>query len=296
MKIKEMITCELVGGLGNQLFQIFATLAYAIQYNTSVMFEYSSHTSPYQTADSVELRHTYWNTFFVHIINLTTYSLAANSTIDLSSFFPYLEPRFQYDPLPREIAERNMKLSGYFQSYKYFHQQEQYIFKLLKIEKLQNMVKKIYEFPFPLNECTSLHFRIGDYQYHPQRHSILTLEYYKKALTCLFQKRTEQNVLCFCQEEDDALVNMQINVLKETFPEATFVKIGYEISDWEQLLIMSCCRDNIIANSTFSWWGAYLNRRDKNDAFIFYPSKWFGDDYNNKTTDLFPPHWLRINA
>jgi len=290
-----MITCELVGGLGNQLFQIFATLAYAIQYNTSVMFDYSSHTTAYhQSPSTFDLRHTYWNTLFVHIINLTTYSLPPNSTIDLSTFFPYKELRFEYNKLPEEISKRNMKLTGYFQSYKYFQAQEKYIFKLLRIEKLQETVRNVYEFPFSLDQCVSLHFRIGDYKYSEPRHNVLTLEYYKKALTSLFENRTEQNVLYFCQKEDDEIVHLQINVLKETFPNATFFKISYDISDWEQLLLMSCCRDNIIANSTFSWWGAYLSRHDKNDKIVYYPSKWFGDYYNDKTVDLFPPQWVEV--
>lgn len=281
-----MITCQLSGGLGNQLFQIFATLAYSIKYNTSVMFEYNNETTSYMTPEGAKMRHTYWNTFFVHMINLTTYSLSPQSMIDISSFFPFQEPRFNYVELPEEISKRNMKLVGYFQSYKYFLEKEKYILKLLKIKKLQDMVKKIYEFPFPLNETVSLHFRIGDYQYH-DKHPVIPLEYYKKALRNLFEKRKEQNILYFCQDEDIVLVNLQINILKEEFPQAIFVKS--ESTDWEELLLMSCCRDNIIANSTFSWWGAYLNQNEK---IVYYPSKWFSD--NTNTDDLFPPEWIKI--
>jgi hypothetical protein len=281
-----MITCQLSGGLGNQLFQVFATLAYSIRYNISVMFEYKNETTEYRTPEGIQMRDTYWNTFFVHIIGLTTYSLERNSGIDVSSFFPYKEPRFEYNKLPPEISTRNMKLVGYFQSPLYFQDKEEYIFKLLKIQKLKEMIKKIYDFS---EECVSLHFRIGDYQYLDE-HPVLPLEYYKKSLRYIFQKRENRNVLVFSQKEDEILVDLQLSILRREFPEATFTKVDEHVSDWEQLLIMSCCRDNIIANSTFSWWGAYLNRGDK---IVCYPKKWFNSSKN--TSNMFPEDWVMVN-
>jgi hypothetical protein len=55
---------------------------------------------------------------------------------------------------------------------------------------------------------------------------------------------------------------------------------------------MSCCHHNIIANSSFSWWGAYFNSYI--DKMVFYPSKWFGDTIKNDTRDLCPPEWIKI--
>lgn len=275
-----MITCQLSGGLGNQLFQVFTTLAYSIQYNISVMFEYTNETTEYITAEGIKMRHTYWNTFFIHIINLTTYSLPQNSLIDIVSFFPYKEPHFHYAPLPKEISTRNMKLVGYYQSYKYFHEKKKYIFKLLKIQKLQEMVQKIYEID---TNSVAMHFRLGDYQYHESVHPILNLDYYKKALDSIVKKRGNCKVLYFCEED----ISLQINILKEEFANCIFTKIDDTISDWEQLLLMSCCRDNIIANSTFSWWGAYLGNQE--DRIVCYPKKWFSDD--KITRDMFLPTW-----
>jgi hypothetical protein len=278
-----MITCQLSGGLGNQLFQIFTTLAYSIRYNISVMFEYTNETTEYITPEGIKMRDTYWNTFFVNIIGLTTYSLSRNSMIDVSSFFPYKEPMFEYKELPVEISTRNMKLVGYFQSYKYFQDKEEYIFKLLKIHKLQEMVKKIYE--LSIEDSVSLHFRIGDYQ-HSDEHPIVPLEYYKKALRIV----GNNDVIVFSQKEDEHLVDIQLNVLREEFPETIFTKIDSTISDWEQLLLMSCCKHHIIANSTFSWWGAYLNRGNK---IVCYPEKWLESKI---TKDMFPDSWVKIST
>jgi hypothetical protein len=83
--------------------------------------------------------------------------------------------------------------------------------------------------------------------------------------------------------------------LKSKFEDIKFVNIDSTIPDWKQMLMMSCCHHNIIANSTFSWWGAYFNRNP--DKIVCYPNKWFGPALANKTTDdLFPPEWRKISC
>ena len=69
----------------------------------------------------------------------------------------------------------------------------------------------------------------------------------------------------------------------------------FQLTDWEELLLMSCCQHNIIANSSFSWWGAYLSNNPI--QITCYPSKWFGPLLTNKndTSDLFPPTWSCIS-
>ena len=103
----------------------------------------------------------------------------------------------------------------------------------------------------------------------------------------------ERHILYFCEKQDNEDVENTINKLKIKFPTCVFEKANDEIEDWKQMIIMSCCKDNIIANSTFSWWGAYFN--DNTDKNICYPSQWFG--YKNShlvTADLFPETWNKI--
>jgi hypothetical protein len=72
-----------------------------------------------------------------------------------------------------------------------------------------------------------------------------------------------------------------------------FIRVGDEASDWQQMVLMTSCNAHIIANSTFSWWGAFLASSKQ----VYYPSKWFGDklSYHN-TVDLFPEHWNKIET
>ena len=87
-----------------------------------------------------------------------------------------------------------------------------------------------------------------------------------------------------------------IESLKLIFKEEPirFIKVSDEIPDWKQLLIMSNCDHNIIANSTFSWWGAYFNL--KTDKIICYPSIWFGNNLQqHNINDMCPTFWTRID-
>ena len=102
-------------------------------------------------------------------------------------------------------------------------------------------------------------------------------------------------VLFFCEKSDNADV---INIINELplNERIEYMKVNDTIDDWKQMLIMSCCHSNIIANSTFSWWGAYLN--DNPHKKVYYPSTWFGGRLSSKnnTNQLFPESWIRVNC
>ena len=81
------------------------------------------------------------------------------------------------------------------------------------------------------------------------------------------------------------------------FPHVEFIKVPDDIPDWKQLLFMTWCDRFILANSSFSWWGAYLGEHvSKQRKKVTYPSPWFGPQLaHNQTHDLCPPHWNKIN-
>jgi hypothetical protein len=146
------------------------------------------------------------------------------------------------------------------------------------------------------NNIISMHFRIGDYKQIQQIHPIATYNYYEKALTYIKNQGIKPNenytILYFCEDGDidDAL--KIIRQLEMKFSLFKFERGMKEIADWEQLLLMSNCHHNIIANSSFSWWAAYLNNWD--DKVVCYPSIWFGSEKKNNITDLCPHTWKKI--
>jgi hypothetical protein len=71
-----------------------------------------------------------------------------------------------------------------------------------------------------------------------------------------------------------------------------FIRVNPHLDDWEQMLLMSLCEHNIIANSTFSWWGAYLNSNV--EKIVCYPDQWFSPKANKDTSDLFLEDWVKI--
>ena len=117
--------------------------------------------------------------------------------------------------------------------------------------------------------------------------------FFKNKTKIVLEIPDDYKVIVFCEEQDKDNVNQLIDNLSSKHNH-NFVIIDHSIPDWKQLLIMSMCNINVIANSTFSWWGAYFNEND--DKKVIYPSVWFGNELKNNTDDLFLPDWIKIDA
>ena len=273
-----MITTEIMGGLGNQLFQIFNLISYSLTHKTSFYFENKK-------AARKDRPH-YWNNF---LMSLRPFLRIVFDKRDLPL---YKEPNFHYDKIQSfEEINQPFKFFGYFQSYKYFQEKEEDIFKFIKLNESKEQLKEDYSY----DNMVSLHFRLGDYVNLQQHHPLMPIQYFGEALQKLIKDTNKDNwkVLYFCEDKDIHPVNLNISILKTHCPNLSFEKINSKYSDWQQMLIMSHCQHNIIANSSFSWWGAYFNQNK--DKKVYYPSVWFGPAQGNKNTDdLFPPEWNKI--
>jgi hypothetical protein len=269
-----------MGGLGNQLFQIFTLIAHSINTNQKFIL-------PEKLSESVQ-RHTYWSSIFV---NLQKY---ISNTDTLVNWNEYNEPNFHYNKLP--LSADNLILHGYFQSYKYFDNEWKQISNIIGFNKQIEQTKTKYSNYFNQDCVISMHFRLGDYV-NSQYHLTLDYNYYEKSIELIINKTNINNftVLYFCEENDVQTVDLIIINLQNKFLELKFIKINFTICDWEQMLLRSLCNHNIIANSTFSWWGAYIGYKLNEDKIICYPSKWFGPFLShNKTDDLFLDKWIKI--
>jgi hypothetical protein len=263
-----------MGGLGNQLFQIFFLISQSIDKNKSFHFE------P-RECDRID-RPYYWNNFLSSLNRFIVEK--SNPSIPTIS-----EQSFHWEPI-KHVAH-DVKYFGYFQSYKYFINNENQIINIINFNEQQNNYKNIYMY----HNTISLHFRLGDYVGKSEHHPILNIDYYKCAINDIICRtgKDDWNILYFCEEQNIKEVYEKINILQNNFNNISFEKIDNNYADWEQMLIMTLCQHNIIANSTFSWWGAYLN--NNSEKLVYYPSVWFGPAQGNKImNDLFPDNWNQI--
>uniref|UniRef100_A0A6C0KRN5 Glycosyltransferase n=1 Tax=viral metagenome TaxID=1070528 RepID=A0A6C0KRN5_9ZZZZ len=282
-----MITCNLQGGLGNQLFQIFTTLSYALKYSKAFFFI----NIPVLTNGSI-IRYTYWETF---LSNLKPFLKNKNDVIQLI----YLkENGFLYEDI-KIPQNQNIMLVGYFQSHMYFDKYKNMICKLIKLDEKKQIVKERMGERMVEN-VISMHFRLGDYKKLPEYHPILGERYYINSISYILKEQTNKNrkvsekILYFCEDDDFLEVEKTIKILESNFPLLKFERENSFLNDWEQLLQMSFCSYNIIANSTFSWWGAYLN--NNNEKIVCYPDEWFGKKVSHNTSTLFPEDWIKIDT
>lgn len=272
-----MITCQIMGGLGNQLFQIFATISHAINTNSKFIFLNSI---------AYGKRNSYWYTFL--------YGLKFSLVQQLPNKMKWLrEKGFHYQSIPACNSNNDYLLCGYYQSEKYFKDNYDTIYKLLKLHIFKEEIQNKYDYNY--NQLISMHFRVGDYVKIQDCHPIMKYEYYHNCISYLIEKLQNDalQILYFCEEESNVAVGNIIYMLKQSFPNCNFIKASDELKDWEQMLMMSYCAHHIIANSSFSWWGAYFN--PSKEKIVCYPEKWFGPKLSmNNTIDLCPEEWNKI--
>lgn len=308
-----MITCNLMGGLGNQLFEIFTTISYAIKTKKNFFF---INKDKLGDGENVTIRYTYWNTLLSELQPFLVHEIQSNDNIVMIR-----EKDFTFNELLLdEIIDKNnnenynenhneiLMIVGHFQSYKYFNNYYKEIYELLEISKYRdNLLKKLNKITNNTNKITlnlynlyffkysiSIHFRIGDYKKAQHFHPILNINYYIKSLKYIqsMYPHINFNILYFYEVEDTNVVNTMIKELKNIFIDYNFISGEKNIEDWEQLLLMSCCHHNIIANSSFSWWAGYFNTYT--NKIVCYPSIWFNIKDKNYMKDLCPLEWIKI--
>jgi|688.fasta_scaffold334865_2 hypothetical protein len=267
-----MIYCKLKGGLGNMLFQIAAAKSLAIDNNTDCYFPNLLEHLKYLDIDKThnpELNHS--NEYIQILKKLKVNSLPQNRTSLITYPFDFIET---------PTIKENTIIDGFFQSEKYFSHNRNEILKFLNFDFIEKeSIEKKYEFIFS-KRCTSIHIRRGDYLKYPNHHPVQTSKYYLDAIEIL-NKDTD----LFIVFSDD------INWCKENLKLDNIIYIEGE-KDYIELYLMKNCHNNITSNSSFSWWGAWLNENPSKK--VVGPLIWFGNAIKHNTGDILPEKWIKI--
>lgn len=288
-----MIIVKLSGGLGNQLFQYATGRALAIRKKTGLCFDTSNYgreeagvirrgiaLQHFQVEGTIATPHQ-----LRKLLQPSLLSKLARKIFALPSVY-YRERFFHFDP---EVLETGttVLLDGYWQSEKYFKAIAPVVRKDLRVISPLSAETRAMADRIANTRSVSLHVRRGDYVNDPKTlsyHGVCEPGYYTKAIAALKERVGEMEIFVFSDDMDWAKENISTE-----FP-MTFVNHPGR-QDYEDLYLMSLCRHNIIANSSFSWWGAWLNINP--GKAVVAPARWFNES-NADTKDLLPPEWLKV--
>jgi hypothetical protein len=256
-----MIVTKIQGGLGNQLFQWAVTRNLSITHNTEYYFDLNQIGKSFPDVSSRGLE---LDKFKKLIINHQSYTPNLNRITDNYIF--------------KEIGD-NTYLDGYWQSEKYFKENENIIRRELEIpDDVKSYLNEKY--PFLTENTISIHVRRGDYVRLSNYHPIQSVKYYEDSYDIINDKNV--NVAIFSDDIEWCEKHL-------IFDNIHYIKGESNIND---LYMMSLCNHNIISNSTFSWWGAWLNNNQNKK--VIAPSLWFGDLLKHPTTDIIPKEWIKL--
>ena len=201
------------------------------------------------------------------------------------------EMKFSYYELPI-ITGMNVLIDGYRQSYKYWWENKEEVYKAFRFkDELVNECERVMR---PIKnlkkQVVSVHFRFTDYLNLKDYHTcLIDTDYYEKAIS-QFDK---DNTIFFVFSDDLQMAYEYMNKLREKLG-ISFTTVE-NTSDVQDLILMSMCDSNIIANSSFSWWGAALNKNTNKK--IVAPEKWFGSNYTSQgwdAKDVYLPNTIII--
>lgn len=200
------------------------------------------------------------------------------------------ESSFKFDKKLLQVKS-SVYLSGYFQSYKYFIENESFIKGIFRFpfDKIQFQTRKYLNTIESVN-AISVHVRRGDYVLNNEVnsiHGVCGKAYYLSAIN--YFKEQYKEVAFFFFSDD-------INWVKESFNDLEINKYYVDLvnePNWVDMFLMTKCKHNIIANSSFSFWGAWLNNNLHKE--VIAPKQWFTDKkMNDKTKDLLPKQWIKL--
>jgi len=285
-----MIYVRIRGGLGNQLFQYSAARSLADRLNVNLGLdtrEYNAN-SPFEMGlkhfniraefNPKGLMKHKKNGFSKYILDI---ALGNHKNV-------YKETNLGFNNLFHSLPNKTY-LKGYWQSEKYFENNKKNVFEDLRIIAPQSKKNIKISENISKTNSVSLHIRRGDYvtnSSYNMKHGTCSLDYYKRSVDYL-SKSLNKNFTIFAFSDDPEWVFKNLKLPMDI----QFIDHNSSKKNYEDLRLMSQCNHNIIANSSFSWWGAWLNKSPKRT--IISPKEWFADK-NIKNIDIIPNNWIKI--
>lgn len=275
VKNEKIVTANLMGGLGNYLFQIAAAYAYGLKHGHKAVFNPQTSQQIHRNID-------------VYLSNILR-----NITVDHNTYksISHNENGFHYTEIPSyEQYENHVQggkgvyLHGYYQTAKYFEGFDDEIRELFSCDDVTKAtLHSKYPFLHTKEYTTcSIHIRRGDYLNLQETHPVQGMNYFMKAI-----KKMPKDCHFLIFSDDIAWCKGNFPDMPEKF---LFIE-GQ--SDIEDLYAMSMCDNNIICNSTFSWWAAFLN--GNKDKVVVAPKTWFGPKLaHHDTSDIYDESWIKI--
>ncbi|NVJ88626.1 MAG: alpha-1,2-fucosyltransferase [Flavobacteriaceae bacterium] len=267
-----MIIVRILGGLGNQMFQYAYARAlslngYNVQLDISKFKKYKLH-GGYQL-DKYKIESTSANSFTIFLGKIGVKPAKKEKSLLFNKDFKSLKG--------------NEYVKGYFQTEKYFKEiRETLLSEFVIKQKLSSKTKKIEQQILALKNTCSLHIRRGDYisdEKANKVHGTCDLDYYDRAIKIINKKYSE--ITFFIFSDDISWTQENLKVEKAVFVDVKSIP-------HEDLYLMSLCKHNITANSSFSWWGAWLNKNEHKT--VIAPKKWFVEKENEVACE----NWMQI--
>lgn len=298
-----MIVSRLEGGLGNQMFQYAAARRLSEKHLTSLKLDLTWFQT--QTLRQYKLR--YFNIWehlataqeITALIGQSTFQERLAAKIGRKLGFKQLTESFYQKGVV--LKEKNFSfdsdflntsfqvyMEGFWQSEKYFLDIADILRQEFTLKYPQSLVFQQISELISNNFSVSLHIRRGDYVQNQDAnlfHGTCNLDYYKCAIEYICDRISQPYFFVFSDDPVWVVENLNINFSMH------LVSQNNSFHDYEELDLMRQCKHHIIANSSFSWWAAWLN--SKADKIVVTPKRWFmSDEYDTK--DLIPDTWIRL--
>ena len=287
---------NIIGGLGNQMFQYALAKSLETKFN-DVVFVDTSLFDTYNVHNGVEIEHVF--NLKLHRANESDLRLLTRYTHHYSLWRIYrriLPPKKtvckerQDGSFDDSVLSLNIDryYDGYWQNYRYFESCASEIRQLYSFQPLNDIknIQTAENIKF-LEHSVSIHIRRGDYLKSPIYKGICTITYYKTAIQFIKQRvNSPCHFFIFSDDIDWCRANLN-PILKQDY--CSYIDWNKGKNSYLDMQLMSLCRHNIIANSSFSWWAAWLNQHDNN--IIIAPYKWQQSNYNNH---IQMPQWILI--